>query len=476
MLKTVTPQLRHWQGKFGREYTDRHVFTLEQMNKRYKHRYGVTGTELSEEFLGSFDRSIKILEVGSNVGNKLLLLQKMGFKNLYGIEINSYAVQRSKAGTDGINIICGSAFDIPFKDGFFDLVFTFGVLIHIAPSDIQKALSEIYRCTNDYIWGFEYYSDAYTEVTYREHEELLWKTDFAKLYLDSFDDLELIKEKRVKYLKDENIDTMFLVRKCNTRKQLMEKATSSTKLINRADSNKAYAENDFNQWTGSLLNELSFSSVLDVCCGNGNQLMLYGTKPEVVTIVGVDVSEHALEAAKKRLEEAGAFGRTTLKAMKMEDMFSDSELTNSRFDLISCFYGLYYSEDTAKLLHEMVEHLSGNGTILVVGPYGKNNEALFSLLERHFKLPELVVRSSMTFMEDEVCSGLAECLDVEKKTFVNKICYPSAKALIDYWKASTFYFPEYEAAVTSDIEKHFEKHKNFVVEKHILACIARPKG
>jgi len=143
----------------------------------------------------------------------LLLLQKMGFENLYGIEIGSYAVQRSKANTSGINIIQASAFDIPFKDGFFDLVFTSGVLIHIAPSDIQKALAEIHRCTNGYIWGFEYYADTYTEVTYREHESLLWKTDFAKLYLDLFDGLVLVGEKRVKYLKDDNIDSMFLIKK-----------------------------------------------------------------------------------------------------------------------------------------------------------------------------------------------------------------------------------------------------------------------
>lgn len=213
MLKAMTSQLRHWQGKFGKEYTDRNALTLEDIDKRYQGHYGVTRTELNEAFLGDFERSIRILEVGSNIGNQLLLLQKMGFNNLYGIEINNYAVQRSKANTCDINIIQGSAFDIPFKDGFFDLVFTSGVLIHIVPSDIQKVLMEIHRCTNEYIWGFEYYADTYTEVKYRGHDELLWKTDFGRLYLDSFDGLKLVKEKRVKYLEDDNVDTMFLMRK-----------------------------------------------------------------------------------------------------------------------------------------------------------------------------------------------------------------------------------------------------------------------
>jgi pseudaminic acid biosynthesis-associated methylase len=200
-------------GAFGKEYTDRNAHTLEELDELYRKNYGISDTELNREFLGDLDRSIKILEVGSNIGNKLLNLQKMGFRNLYGIEVNSYAIEQAKANTTGINIIQANAFDIPFKDGYFDLVFTSGVLIHIAPTDIEKALKEIHRCSREYIWGFEYYADTYTEVKYRGHDNLLWKTDFVSLYLELFDDLELVKEKRLKYLENENVDTMFLIRK-----------------------------------------------------------------------------------------------------------------------------------------------------------------------------------------------------------------------------------------------------------------------
>jgi pseudaminic acid biosynthesis-associated methylase len=137
----------------------------------------------------------------------------MGFKNLYGIEINDYAVELSKQRTNNINIIQGSAFDIPFKNEYFDLVFTSGVLIHIPPLDINLALNEIYRVTREYIWGFEYYDEKYTEVIYRGNKNLLWKANFSKIYLSLFDDLELIKEKKLKYLNDNNIDLMFLLRK-----------------------------------------------------------------------------------------------------------------------------------------------------------------------------------------------------------------------------------------------------------------------
>lgn len=116
-------------------------------------RYGKTRSEINRVFLENLEKDIRILEVGSNIGLQLDLLQKMGFKYLYGIEINEEAIEISKQLTRNIFITKGSAFDIPYKDNYFDLVFTSGVLIHIAPQDIKEALKEIYRVSKKYIWG-----------------------------------------------------------------------------------------------------------------------------------------------------------------------------------------------------------------------------------------------------------------------------------------------------------------------------------
>ena len=211
-MSEVVKQLKKWKGKFGKEYTDRNVLSLDELERLYKNNYGITRTEMNKLFLGNMNRAIRILEIGSNIGNQLLCLQKMGFKNLYGIEPQGYAVELSKSRTRGINLIEGNIFDIPFKDGYFDLVFTSGVLIHISPKDIKKAMKEIYRCTSKYIWGFEYYADKYMEIDYRGNKELLWKTDFVKLYLNHFSDLNLVREERFEWLKNkETIDTMFLL-------------------------------------------------------------------------------------------------------------------------------------------------------------------------------------------------------------------------------------------------------------------------
>jgi len=212
-MQKISKQITKWKDKFGKEYTNRNTLTLDELERMYENNYGLSRTELNNIFIGKFDHSIKILEVGSNIGNQLLLLQKTGFKNLYGIEINDYAVELSKQRTNNINIIQGSAFDIPFKNEYFDLVFTSGVLIHIAPHDINLVLNEIYRCTKEHIWGFEYYEEKYTEIIYRGKKNLLWKANFAQLYLNFFENLKLIKEKKIKYLNDNNIDLMFLLKK-----------------------------------------------------------------------------------------------------------------------------------------------------------------------------------------------------------------------------------------------------------------------
>ena len=200
-------QNEKWSGKFGEMFTDRNLF--DRVNDDYLKKYGKTRVDINNEIIGNLDRDIRILEVGCGIGNQLMYLYGAGFKNLYGIDLSKYAVDSSY----NFNIIQGNVLDIPFKDDFFDMVFTSGLLIHINPSDIVFSMSEIYRCTKKYIWGLEYYSDELTCLTYRNEKDLMWKTNYAHLYLDVFPDLQLVKEIKIPYLDNDNIDTIFLLEK-----------------------------------------------------------------------------------------------------------------------------------------------------------------------------------------------------------------------------------------------------------------------
>jgi pseudaminic acid biosynthesis-associated methylase len=182
------------------------------VDELYSRNYGVTRSEINQRFLQSIPKDARILEVGCNLGNQLMMLQAMGFGNLYGIEIQDYALPRAQRRIPIAVLKHASALAIPYPNFHFDLVFTSGVLIHIAPADLPTALSEIRRCAKYWIWGFEYYAPNMTEVAYRGHRSLLWKADYARLYVEQFPELELLREDRLRYLENENVDTAFLLR------------------------------------------------------------------------------------------------------------------------------------------------------------------------------------------------------------------------------------------------------------------------
>jgi pseudaminic acid biosynthesis-associated methylase len=215
-VSTYSQQEDVWSGSFGQNYTNRSILTPESLDDLFVNIYGTSRKEMNETFLADLDRNARILEVGPNMGSQLAHLQSMGFTQLYGLELQHYAVEMAKKYTENINIIQGSAFDIPFKDGFFDLVFTSGVLIHISPQDLPKVMSEVIRCSKKYIWGLEYYSPQIEEINYRGHEQLLWKADYAQLYQNRDPQLSLLKQEFYPYLHDENRDAMFLLRKAES--------------------------------------------------------------------------------------------------------------------------------------------------------------------------------------------------------------------------------------------------------------------
>jgi len=209
-----TEQIDFWKGDFGKEYTDRLSFNFEEWEKFYMDMWGKTKTDMNADSIGQLPKNSTILEVGCNIGLQLNGLQMMGFENLFGIELQPYAVEEAKKHTKNINIIVGSGFDIPFKDRYFDMVCTNGVLIHISPKDLPKFMAEMYRCSKKYIWGFEYYAEKTTDISYRGHANRMWKSDYAYLFLKQFHDLKLVKKAIYPYVKNPgNVDCMYLLEK-----------------------------------------------------------------------------------------------------------------------------------------------------------------------------------------------------------------------------------------------------------------------
>ena len=103
-----TNQTKIWTSEFGTEYSSRNLYkSIEDHNLSYIDFYGKTKDELNKEILSSLPKNLKILEVGSNVGFQLASLQKFGFSNLYGIEIQRGCVDEAKKLWKGIDYYSG---------------------------------------------------------------------------------------------------------------------------------------------------------------------------------------------------------------------------------------------------------------------------------------------------------------------------------------------------------------------------------
>ena len=204
-----------WKGSFGNKYIKRNKFNkIQDFNEFYIKRYGLTRDKINKTFLKNINTNKPILEVGCNIGNQLVALENIGYKNLFGVDINKKSLLEAKKNSN-INFLESSAFDLPFKDSYFNLVFTNNVLIHIKPSNLDKIFNEIYRVSDKFIMGFEYYNKSLINLKYRNNKNRLWKGDYANMFLKKFPNLKIIKEKIYKcHDEDKDIyDKMFLLKK-----------------------------------------------------------------------------------------------------------------------------------------------------------------------------------------------------------------------------------------------------------------------
>jgi len=51
MRGKMTEQMKEWSGKFGKEYTDRNLMPLDELDQLYINNFGISRTELNKEFL-----------------------------------------------------------------------------------------------------------------------------------------------------------------------------------------------------------------------------------------------------------------------------------------------------------------------------------------------------------------------------------------------------------------------------------------
>ena len=164
---------------FGKQFLERNS-TFGKINNLNKLSIGINVDEPYHEFFGELSRDITILEIGCNIGVKLEILKKMGFKNLTGIDINPNAIKEAKKKNPHIKFIESSINELSI-DSKYDLVFTSVVLIHQNLEILNLIIEKIIKISRKYIFGYEYFSEKLEEIEIncgnKIFQNYLWRLD-----------------------------------------------------------------------------------------------------------------------------------------------------------------------------------------------------------------------------------------------------------------------------------------------------------
>lgn len=171
-----------WAGGFGDEYVDRNATA-------YAGRQSFWDGFLAEHPVE------RALEVGCNVGGNLRwLAQHVPPAQVFGIDVNEKALDELRREVPGVNGLTAPARTLPLRSDWFDLVFTFGVLIHQPDDSLADVMSEMVRCSRRWVLCGEYYAEQTEEVPYRGHAGALFRRDYASLFLSGHPELELVQQ------------------------------------------------------------------------------------------------------------------------------------------------------------------------------------------------------------------------------------------------------------------------------------------
>ncbi|MFH1841366.1 MAG: methyltransferase domain-containing protein [Candidatus Nealsonbacteria bacterium] len=104
------------------------------------------------DFLKDFSKNphIRILDIGCGPGIYTNILQKMGYKNIHGIDFSEPMIEKARKLTSkDIDYKVGDVTSLPYNNNFFSLVICFGMLQYLNKKEDQiTTLKEIARVLN----------------------------------------------------------------------------------------------------------------------------------------------------------------------------------------------------------------------------------------------------------------------------------------------------------------------------------------
>ena len=165
-----------WASRYAQEYI--------RKNSTFDHELGATAWRT---MLAKAHGIANYLECGCNIGRNVEQIKRvLPEAQPSVIEISEPAFRIVTATQKMHHAFNGSILESRLPTRSFDLVFTIGVLIHIAPDALLAHMQKMFDYSAKYILMGEYFNRTPVTLEYRGETDKLFKRDFGKLFIENF--------------------------------------------------------------------------------------------------------------------------------------------------------------------------------------------------------------------------------------------------------------------------------------------------
>ncbi|MBI5745428.1 MAG: class I SAM-dependent methyltransferase [Nitrospirae bacterium] len=196
------------------------VYELQKVYFEEAYRTGEHGWPVTEperfvmDFLKKNKRSLagkRLLDIGSGEGRHTIAAAMEGLV-AYGMDYQFLAVKRAIGFSKGkdikgsLHFIAGDIFNIPFKDGAFDVLIDYGVLHHIKKPDAMDYINRLplllkergYFILSCFSNRFKHYEGERRKRDWTAHrghyDRFFKKKDLYEIFADTFEIIDVAEE------------------------------------------------------------------------------------------------------------------------------------------------------------------------------------------------------------------------------------------------------------------------------------------
>ncbi|HEY9089000.1 MAG TPA: methyltransferase domain-containing protein [Anaerolineaceae bacterium] len=207
---------------------------------------------------------------------------------------------------------------------------------------------------------------------------------------------------------------------------------TTSDLLTRIDIHNKYGGRDIDQWMLELLNPQPGIKILDVACGGGKQCLSFHKKLQgQAEITGGDVNAELLKQAR----EINATVNNAWKIVEL-DFNQRFPFEDNTFDLESCCFAIYYSENIPFTISEMHRVLKPGGRLFTTGPMPTNKQLFYDIIREATGKTIPPMPGSSRYGSEILSAMQTQFAKVDVNIFENPLAFESVEPFVAYTRAS----------------------------------------